>query len=213
MHSGELEIDAALVRRLLEEQFSQWADLPLHRVLPAGTENAVFRLGEGMSVRLARRGGPSVPGGKELDWLATLAPLLPLEVPIPIGQGRPSGEYHWYWDVHTWVGGETMPVEALDAVQAAHDLAQFVGALHRVDPDGAPHGRGVPLAERDDDFRRDLVRFDGGTAVVAAVGTCAGSTEVGRATGVAPRRPGHAQLGGAAWADKRRHRLGLHGGR
>jgi aminoglycoside phosphotransferase (APT) family kinase protein len=168
MHSGELEIDEALVCRLLEEQFPQWADLPIHRVLPAGTENAVFRLGESMSVRLARRGGPSVPAGKELDWLPRLAPLLPLEVPIPIGQGRPNGEYPWYWDVHTWVGGETMPVEALDVVQAAHDLAQFVAALHEVGPDGAPPGRGVPLAERDDDFRRWLVGFDGGPAVPAA---------------------------------------------
>ncbi len=36
MHDGELEIDAALVRRLLAAQFPQWADLPIERVRVRG---------------------------------------------------------------------------------------------------------------------------------------------------------------------------------
>src|SRR5262249_58577675 len=81
MHADELEIDASLVRRLLVEQFPAWADRPLSRIEPAGTDNAIFRLGDGLSVRLARRDGPTQPGGKELEWLPKLAPVLPLEVP------------------------------------------------------------------------------------------------------------------------------------
>ncbi len=46
MHADELEIDEALVRRLLAEQFPRWAELPLSRVEPQGTVNAIFRLGD-----------------------------------------------------------------------------------------------------------------------------------------------------------------------
>ena len=92
MHADELEIDDTLVRRLLAGQFPEWAERPLVRVEPAGTDNAIFRLGDELSVRLARRNGPTHPGGKELDWLPQLAPLLPLEIPAPVAQGRPTDE-------------------------------------------------------------------------------------------------------------------------
>ena len=165
MHVDELEIDEPLVRRLLVEQFPEWAERPLVRALPAGTENAIFRLGDDLAVRLARRSGRSEPGGKELEWLPRVAPVLPLEIPVPVAQGRPSAGYPWYWDVFTWVAGETAPVEQIDAVQAARDLAAFVGALQTVERAGAPRGRGIPLAERDPEIRGWLTRFDGGSWV------------------------------------------------
>jgi aminoglycoside phosphotransferase (APT) family kinase protein len=161
MHADELDLDEALVRRLLAEQFPEWAGLALRRVEPSGTVNAIFRLGDELSVRLPRREGPTRPGGKELDWLPTLAPLLPVEIPRPVGQGRPSGEYPWFWAVHTWVEGETVPVAEIDAIQAARDVANLVRALQRVDLSGAPCGRGIPLAERDQEIRYWLARFDG----------------------------------------------------
>jgi len=83
MHADEVEIDETLVRRLLGEQFPNWVDRPLHRVEPEGTDNAIFRLGDDLAVRLARRRGPTQPGGKLFDWLPTLAPLLPVAIPIP----------------------------------------------------------------------------------------------------------------------------------
>jgi aminoglycoside phosphotransferase (APT) family kinase protein len=161
MHVDELAIDEPLVRRLLAEQFPEWADRRLRRVEPAGTVNAIFRLGGDLAVRLARRKGPAEPGSTEIDWLPRLAPLLPVEIPVPVAQGRPSGEYPWFWDVFTWVDGETAPVDEIDPVQAARDLAAFVAALQRIDPTSAPPGRGIPLAERDEATRQWLARFDG----------------------------------------------------
>jgi len=176
MHADELDLDEALVRRLLAEQFREWAHLPLRRVEPSGTVNAIFRLGDELSVRLPRRAGPTQPGGKELDWLPRLAPLLPVEIPRPVGQGWPSGEYPWFWAVHTWVEGETVPVAEIDAIRAARDLAALVGALQRVDPEGAPAGRGIPLADRDEQmdywfskFGREQVRVEWERAVAAPV--------------------------------------------
>jgi aminoglycoside phosphotransferase (APT) family kinase protein len=161
MHADEVEIDETLVRELLAEQFPAWADLPLSRVEPSGTVNAIFRLGDELALRLPRRKGPTEAGGKELHWLPRLAPRLPLEVPVPVTQGRPSADYPWFWDVYTWVDGATAPVEEIDALQAARDLAALIAALQAIDPTGGPRGRGIPLAERDPEFRYWLARFDG----------------------------------------------------
>ena len=111
--------------------------------------------------------GADGTGRQELEWLPTLAPLLPLEIPVPVAQGRPSGEYPWFWDVYTWVEGETAFVEEIDTIQAARDLAAFVAALRQVDPAGAPRGRGIPLAERDEEIQYWLARFDGDPTVTA----------------------------------------------
>src|SRR3954453_3361696 len=129
MHVDEREIDEPLVRRLLAEQFPEWAALPLRRVEPAGTVNAIFRLGGGLSLRLPRRRGSSVVGGKEFEWLPRLARLLPLGVPVPITQGRLTRDYPCFWSVYGWLEGSTQPIEAIDAIQAAGDLARFVAAL------------------------------------------------------------------------------------
>jgi aminoglycoside phosphotransferase (APT) family kinase protein len=161
MHADELEIDEALVRRLLHEQFPEWANRLLTRLEPSGTDNAIFRLGEDLAVRLPRHEGPTEAGGKEIDWLPRLAPLLPVDIPIAVAQGRPSDDYPWFWQIHTWIEGGTVPIKEIDSIRAAHDLAAFVAAMQQISPAGAPLGRGIPLAERDTEFQYWLERFEG----------------------------------------------------
>lgn len=164
MHEDELEIGEGLVRSLLAEQFPEWVELPLRRIEPSGTVNAIFRLGDGLSVRLARREGPTEPGSRELDWLPKLAPRLPVEIPVPVAQGRPGRGYPWFWEIHTWVDGETVPVEEIDAIQAALDLAELVRALQALDPSGAPRRvpRGAADGRRDMGTSERLGRLAGG---------------------------------------------------
>src|SRR5262245_16429026 len=166
MHADELEIDEALVRRLLRERFPEWADRSLHRVQPDGTDNAIFRLGEDLAVRLPRREARTEPGGTEAAWLPRLASQLSRDIPVPVAQGAPPSEDPCYWDVNAWDDGATVGIEAIDAIDAAKDLAVFVAGLQRVDPTDAPSGRGVPLAERDPDFRYWLARYQGDPKVV-----------------------------------------------
>jgi aminoglycoside phosphotransferase (APT) family kinase protein len=157
MHADELDIDGSLVRRLLAAQFPQWADLPIQAVRSAGSDNAIYRLGGDMAVRLPRRSGRTAESlGKECEWLPRLAPLLPLAVPLPLAKGMPGEGYPCSWAVYTWLDGETATIDRLaDAHQAAAGLARFLTALRRVDPAGGPlpgeHNffRGVPLAARD----------------------------------------------------------------
>ena len=168
MHADEVDIDATLVARLLAGQFPEWSDLPLEPVRSAGTDNAIYRLGDEMAVRL-----PLIPGAtgsldKEHRWLPRLKPLLPLAIPVPLAKGTPAEGYPWHWSVYRWLDGETATTERIsDRVEAAVDLARFVAALRRIDPTGGPppggHNswRGGPLEERDEETRDAIVALHG----------------------------------------------------
>jgi len=175
MHADEVDTDAALVGRLLAAQFPQWAALPIESVPFFGTDNAIYRLGENMAVRLPRRQKNTEQLEKELRWLPRLAPLLPLVIPVPLAVGEPADGYPFEWSIYTWLEGETATVARIgDLSQAATDLAQFVAALQRVDPtDGPPPGahnsfRGVPLSTRDEPTRAAIASL-GGTIDLSAV--------------------------------------------
>jgi aminoglycoside phosphotransferase (APT) family kinase protein len=91
---SELEIDAALVYRLLKEQHPDLADLPI-RLVDAGWDNAMFRLGEQWSVRLPRRKAAATLIEHEQTWLPLLAAQLPIPFPTPYRLGNPAQGYPW----------------------------------------------------------------------------------------------------------------------
>ena len=71
MHVDEVITDGSLVGRLLAVQFPQWADLPVEPVRSAGTDNALYRLGDDMVVRLPRISWATGQVDKENEWLPT----------------------------------------------------------------------------------------------------------------------------------------------
>ena len=147
MHAGELELNDELIRSLLAEQFPQWADLPLERVRFEGTDNAIFRLGEEMAVRMPRTAEGGDRPARENDTLTRLGPHLPLATPRPIALGRPGNGYPCAWAIHSWVPGETADGEIPGAGSA---LAEFLEALQAIDTSGARHAcRGGPLSSSD----------------------------------------------------------------
>jgi aminoglycoside phosphotransferase (APT) family kinase protein len=156
MHPDELQPDEALARRLLAAQFPQWAGLRIEPVRSGGTDNAIFRLGDDMALRLPRIPGAARQPEKEQRWLPRLAPSLPLAIPAPLGSGTPAEGFPWPWSVCSWLDGENATIDRVaDPEQAAVELGSFVAALQRIDVDGGPppgeHNffRGVPLAARD----------------------------------------------------------------
>jgi len=158
MHDDEVETDCELARRLLASQYPHWADLPIERVRSAGTDNAMYRLGDTMAVRLPRIHWAIESVAKEQRWLPVLAPHLPLAVPIPIAKGEPEEAFPYPWSVVQWLPGETpMPGALSDPAQAALDLADFVRALQSVDPNGGPqHHRGRPVRFQDEAVRKGV---------------------------------------------------------
>ena len=123
MHSDEVDTDASLVGRLLAAQFPQWADLPIQPVPSAGTDNALYRLGDDLVVRLPHIKWAVEGLDKEHRWLPRLAPLLPVAIPVPLGKGTPAEGYPWHWSVYWWLEGENPTVERLaDPGLLARDL-------------------------------------------------------------------------------------------
>ncbi|NJN84977.1 MAG: aminoglycoside phosphotransferase family protein [Caldilineaceae bacterium] len=173
MHADEVETDALLARRLLSVQFPKWADLPVEPVPSAGTDNALFRLGDERVIRLPRIHWAVAQVKKEQQWLPKLAPHLPLAIPLPLAQGQPGEGYPWHWSIYRWIDGATATLAQMaDPHQTAIDLAEFIADLHRIDttdgPSPGPHnsGRGAPLTTRDAQTRAaiaalgDLVDID-----------------------------------------------------
>ena len=56
MHVDEVDTNVSLVVRLLTTQFPQWADLSVEPVRSAGTDNAIYRLGDDREKRGCWRG-------------------------------------------------------------------------------------------------------------------------------------------------------------
>lgn len=167
MHDNEVATSVTLVRRLLAAQFPHWAALPLEPVPSAGTDNAIYRLGHDMTVRLPRIDWAIGQADKEREWLPKLAPWLPLAVPVPLAQGKPDAGYPWHWSVYRWLEGENiMPGRLDNPTQAALDMAHFITSLQRIDPTGGPlaseHNlRGTTLVQRDEDTREAIMALDG----------------------------------------------------
>jgi aminoglycoside phosphotransferase (APT) family kinase protein len=168
MHADEVDTDSSLVARLLAGQFPQWAHLPLSPVPCAGTDNAIYRLGDGLAVRLPRVAGATEQVDTEFRWLPRLAPHLPLAIPLPLALGHPAEGYPWSWSVCRWLEGESAQSQRpADLGQAARDLADFIKALQRINvggwpPPGPPDSpRGGPLSTRDAPTRAAIAELSG----------------------------------------------------
>jgi len=150
MHRGEVDIDEALVARLVAAQFPHLADLPIRAVPSTGTVNAIYRLGDHLCARLPRVSSWARDLQKELTWLPKLAPSLSLRVPEPVAKGHPANDYPFPWAIYRWIDGQPYRDDLVqDERQAAADLAQFVVELRGIDPRGAPRGGRRPLRELD----------------------------------------------------------------
>lgn len=163
MHENEVITDPKLVRRLLRDQFPQWAHLQLDLVDSYGTDHDIYRLGDDLAVRLPRIDWATNQAAKEAKWLPRLAPHLPLAVPVPLSIGHPAHGYPFDWAIYEWIPGEDTNGIA-DLEQAAVDLAAFIEALRHIDTSDAPvrppEARGSPLAELDDQVRRSIQQLD-----------------------------------------------------
>lgn len=132
MHEDEIDIDVDLVRKLVAAQFPQWSALPITRARSTGTVNAIFRLGDDLSVRL-----PRTPRMQDWDvdcWLTALGGRLSIPIPEPVGAGQPDQIYPWRWSVHRWVDGEPWRAsEMAESCKAAEQLAEFIARLHELE--------------------------------------------------------------------------------
>lgn len=139
---------AHLARSLVEAQHPELASSTL-KLVDEGWDNATFRLGPDLAVRLPRRELAAELVLNEQRWLPVVAPWLSLRVPVPVAVGVPSESYPWPWSIVPWVPGVAAGLTPLTPEQSLV-LAHNLRALHRPAPAEAPRNpfRGVPLEAR-----------------------------------------------------------------
>ena len=163
---AEIAIDTTLVAGLLVEQQPDLAHLPLQEV-EVGWDNALFRLGDHLAVRLPRRAVAAPLILHEQRWLPHLAEQLTLPIPAPSRVGTPARGYPWHWSVVPWLPGMAADQHEPDAAQA-RPFAAFLSSLHVPAPADAPANpvRGVPLQQRTEAVEARMQRLASTTSLI-----------------------------------------------
>lgn len=162
MPAAEIDITEDLVRRLLDEQHPDLAELKI-APLANGWDNAIFRLGDEFTVRVPRRQMAARLVEHEQQWLKELAPRLAIPIPVPVRIGVPSDLFSWHWSICPWFDGQMAADTNLnDPTTDAQRLGEFLDALHVPAPDDAPENpyRGQPIAEVAPRLEANLERLD-----------------------------------------------------
>jgi aminoglycoside phosphotransferase (APT) family kinase protein len=158
MHENQLRVTVDVVRRLVSDQFPEWALLPITPIPIEGTVNAIFRIGGGLAARF-----PLQPGDIEAtrQWLRSEADAAlellnhtSFAVPEPVAIGEPGAGYPLPWSVQTWLRGTTASQQdPSNSSDFAHDLANFIEQVRAIDVRGrtfAGSGRGGDLRSHDE---------------------------------------------------------------
>jgi aminoglycoside phosphotransferase (APT) family kinase protein len=164
MHEDEVLVDDGTVRSLVNDQFPHWADKGLLRIADSGTDNAIYRLGDDLGIRLPRIQWAEAQIEKECRWLPKLAAHLPTAVPVPLAEGHPGCGYPFPWLVYPWLEGTSLDRAAFDNWDViAEDVAEFVLALEQLPTEDGPPPtrRGTPMAQFDEAVQWGISRLDG----------------------------------------------------
>lgn len=162
----EIPIDHELVAELIAQQHPDLSSLNVH-THSEGWDNAVFRLGAELVVRLPRRAAAAQLILNEQRWLPDLADRLNLPTPVPYRTGIPALGYPWHWSILPWIKGEPADRAAVHESQA-EVLAHFLRALHTAAPDHAPENalRGCALQQRASAVEERIHRLAGHSTLI-----------------------------------------------
>lgn len=125
-------MSAADAAELVGEQFPWLRGAPVEQ-LATGWDNTVHLVDGTWAFRFPRRAF-ALPGvEREIAVLPTLAPRLPLPIPVPELVGRPSPRFPWpFWGGRMLPGTELAEADTTDADRArvAAGVGAFLRALH-----------------------------------------------------------------------------------
>ena len=172
MHENELTVTVDTVHEMVGRQFPEWACLPITRVSPGGTVNAIFRIGDELAARF-----PLQPGdvedvhGRLVSEAAAARELLGhtrFPTPEPVAIGEPGDVYPLPWSVQTWVPGKTArPDDPSLSGGFVHEIAELIADVRAIPVNGrvfSGGGRGGDLESHDDwmelCFRRSVALTD-----------------------------------------------------
>ncbi len=169
LHEDQVKVELEVVRHLIDEQFPQWATLPLEPLATGGTVNAIFRLGDHLAARFPLRDEPvtqvSAWLNAEAAASAEFADVSTVPAPRPVALGQPGHGYPMPWAVQTWVSGCDATVrDPGQSTDFASDLAHLIKTLRSTNVDGrrfAGLGRGGHLTDHDPWMSTCFARSEG----------------------------------------------------
>jgi aminoglycoside phosphotransferase (APT) family kinase protein len=166
LHEDEIEVDDELVRRLLTTLSPAYDDLPLRRFDATGSDNALFRLGDDLLVRVPRQPGGTRTIEKEQRWLPYVAPYLPTSVPEIVAVGEPGFGYPERWSLVRFLEGDRPDVPQVDEGPRSGLAAELAGVVRALGELAVPRDaatdpalqwyRGRPLSSMDDSMQEYL---------------------------------------------------------
>ena len=130
-----------LGRKLIAEQFPEYAHLPITSVEKQGHDNRTYRLGSDMLIRMPTAESYALKVPKEQALLPKLAPHLTVNIPVPIKMGVASQDYPYPFSIYKWLEGTSINLLVLDndcLEKLASDLVRFLKELQRIDDVDGP---------------------------------------------------------------------------
>ncbi len=148
MHDDQIEICEEIATELIRNQFPEWSTQSIVRVRSGGTDNAIFRIGNGLAARFPLQGADQaktwqflVDEARASDAFARHATV---SSPIPVAIGDPGPGYPLPWSVQTWVTGTVASeTRSSDSDSFARDLARLISSLRSVDTEGRRFEQGA----------------------------------------------------------------------
>ncbi len=138
-------ITIELARKLVAEQFPEYASFTIVDVEKQGHDNRTYRLGEHMLIRMPTAVDYALKVPKEQELLPQLAKRLSASIPAPIKMGKPSTDYPYPFSIYKWLPGKSinlLTLTAQDKEQLAFDLAKFLKKLQAItDVEGPEPGQ------------------------------------------------------------------------
>lgn len=133
----EIRVDEPLAQRLIGEQFPE-VEGRSFQLLGEGWDTTVYLVDGRWTFRFPRK-AMVIPGFRnEIAHLPTLAPLLPLPIPVPTLVGEPSAEFGWPFYGAPFLPGRELAEAGLDddaRAALALPLARFLRTLHGLELD------------------------------------------------------------------------------
>lgn len=140
-----MRITLDLARKLIAEQFPEYASLPIVDVEKQGHDNRTYRLGDHMLIRMPTAANYALKVPKEQELLPQLAKRLSVSIPTPIKMGKPSTDYPYPFSIYKWLSGKSINLLTLidqGKKQLAFDLAKFLKELQAItDVEGPEPGQ------------------------------------------------------------------------
>ncbi len=140
-----ITITSALARKLISQQFPEYAHLRVSEVEKQGHDNRTYRLGDHMLIRMPTAENYALKVPKEQELLPKLARHLSISIPAPIKMGKPSEDYPYPFSIYKWLAGRSINLMTLNEEEMkklAFDLAKFLKELQNIkDVDGPSPGQ------------------------------------------------------------------------